>query len=255
MRILVEDGFEDCCKLAADMILETIRNKPNAHVGLATGSSAQGVYPYLVQAYAAGKADFSKVSSINLDEYVGLGPEHPQSYRRFMDENLFNHINIRKGNTYVAKGTGDIDANLAEFHNMLTKRYRDIQLLGIGVNGHIAFNEPGPFLCGGPHLVHLDPSTIEANARFFSDPKEVPREAISMGMEDIMRAKRIVLLAAGESKAKAIAGLVLDERIDTRNPSTMLKMHPDATILLTRKLADRIGYDAKRNGCLQDGIA
>jgi len=241
MHIVVQEHFESCCKFAADMIIKTIRSKPDAHLGLATGGTAQAVYIHLVEAYRNGQVDFSGVSSINLDEYVGIDPAHQQSYRRFMDDNLFNHINIDKKNTYVPKGLGDAAACVAEFREVLESKPRDIQLLGIGVNGHIAFNEPGPFLHCGPHVEQLDPSTIEANSRFFASKEEVPKAAISMGLGDIMKARRIVLVA-DENKAQAIAGLVMDELITTNNPSTMLKMHPDATVVIPAKLAQRIGY-------------
>ena len=242
MRIVIKPTFADCCKYAADMIIETIREKPDARLGLATGSSAQGVYPYLIQANQAGLVDFSQASTINLDEYLGIDPQHPQSYRRFMDENLFDHINIKKENTYVARGIGDPEACVEEFRQKVAEKERDIQLLGIGVDGHVAFNEPGATLESSAHIENLDPSTIQANARFFNSPDEVPRQALSMGMGDIMKAKRIVLVAAGENKAQAVAGLVLNDRIETGNPSTMLKMHPDATILLSEELARQIGY-------------
>ena len=152
MRIVVKPTFADCCKYAADMIIETIREKPDARLGLATGSSAQGVYPYLIQANQAGLVDFSQASTINLDEYLGIDPQHPQSYRRFMDENLFDHINIKKENTYVARGIGDPEACVEEFRQKVAEKERDIQLLGIGVDGHVAFNEPGATLESSAHI-------------------------------------------------------------------------------------------------------
>lgn len=242
MKVIVADNFEASCRIAAEQIAGVIRNKPDARLGLATGSTAQGVYPYLVAANRAGELDFSHVSTINLDEYVGLAPDHPQSYRRFMDEHLFDQINIDKANTVVARGTGDIEANVKSFREALAAKPIDVQLLGIGVDGHVGFNEPGEVLYDGAHVEELDESTIDANARFFSTREEVPTKAISMGMGDILRAKKLILLATGESKAAAMRGLLLNEELDVQNPATLVKTHPDATVIIDRALAEKIGY-------------
>ena len=244
MKIIVTENFEKTCELAADMIADVIHAKPDARLGLATGSTAQGVYPYLVRANRAGTLDFSRVNTINLDEYVGLSPDHPQSYRRFMDENLFDHINIDKKNTIVAKGTGDIEANVQAFRDALAEKPIDVQLLGIGVDGHVGFNEPGVVLYDGAHVEELDESTIDANARFFESRDDVPTKAISMGMGDILRAKKLLLLATGENKAEAMKGLLLNEELDVQNPATLVKTHPDLTVIIDRALADCIGYKA-----------
>ena len=244
MNIIVTENFAKTCERAADMIGDVIRNKPDARLGLATGSTAQGVYPYLIAANQAGKLDFSRVNTVNLDEYVGLPADHPQSYRRFMDENLFDHINIDKKNTVVAKGTGDIDANVKAFREAIAEKPIDVQLLGIGVDGHVGFNEPSVVLYDGAHVEELDDSTIDANARFFADRSEVPTRAISMGMGDILRAKKLLLLATGENKAEAMKGLLLNEELDVQNPATLVKTHPDVTVIIDRALADCIGYKA-----------
>ena len=244
MKVLVTDNFDETCKIAAELIGDVIRNKPDARLGLATGSTAQGVYPYLVAANRRGELDFSRVSAINLDEYVGLAPDHPQSYRRFMDENLFDQINIDKRNTVVARGTGDIEANVQAFREALAEKPIDVQLLGIGVDGHVGFNEPGRVLYDGAHVEELDQSTIDANARFFSTRNEVPTRAISMGIGDILRAKKLLLLATGENKAEAMKGLLLTEELDAQNPATLIKTHPDVTVMIDRALAKRIGYHA-----------
>ncbi|PKM38596.1 MAG: glucosamine-6-phosphate deaminase [Firmicutes bacterium HGW-Firmicutes-9] len=242
MKVIVTDNFEASCRIAAEQIASVIRSKPDARLGLATGSTAQGVYPYLVAANRAGELDFSRVSTINLDEYVGLAPDHPQSYRRFMDEHLFDRINIDKANTIVAKGTGDIEANVKSFREALAAKPIDVQLLGIGVDGHVGFNEPGEVLYDGAHVEELDESTIDANARFFATRSEVPTKAISMGMGDILRAKKLILLATGESKAAAMRGLLLNEELDVQNPATLVKTHPDATVIIDCALAEKIGY-------------
>jgi len=244
MKIIVTESFAKTCELAATMIADVIRNKPDARLGLATGSTAQGVYPYLVKANQAGELDFSRVNTINLDEYVGLAPDHPQSYRCFMDENLFDQINIDKKNTIVAKGTGDIEENVKAFREALAEKPIDVQLLGIGVDGHVGFNEPGDVLYDGAHVEELEESTIDANARFFTTRDEVPTKAISMGMGDILRAKKLLLLATGESKAEAMKGLLLNEELDVQNPATLVKTHPDVTVIIDRALAEDIGYRA-----------
>ncbi len=242
MNVIITENFAKTCERAAEMIGDVIRAKPDARLGLATGSTAQGVYPYLVRANRAGELDFSRVNTINLDEYVGLAPDHPQSYRRFMDENLFDQINIDKKNTVVAKGTGDIEENVRAFREALAEKPIDVQLLGIGVDGHVGFNEPGEVLYDGAHVEELDESTIDANARFFADRSEVPTRAISMGMGDILRARKLLLLATGESKAEAMKGLLLNEELDVQNPATLVKTHPDATVIIDRALAEQIGY-------------
>ncbi len=242
MRVLVTENFSQTCEITAGVIAEVIRNKPDARLGLATGSTAQGVYPYLIQANKAGEVDFSRVDTVNLDEYVGLAPEHPQSYRRFMNENLFDHINIKKENTIVAEGVGDIEANVREFRFALARKPIDVQLLGIGVDGHVGFNEPGRVLYDAAHVELLDGSTIDANARFFATRDEVPTRAISMGMGDILRAKKLLLLATGENKTEAMKGLLLNEQIDSQNPATLVKTHPDVTVIIDKQLAESIGY-------------
>ncbi len=247
MKVIVTENFDQTCEIAADIISDVIQSKHDARLGLATGSTAQGVYPYLVAAYKEGKLDFSNVSTINLDEYVGLAPDHPQSYSRFMDENLFDHINIEKENTYVAKGTGDIEANVNEFRNKIWEKPIDIQLLGIGIDGHVGFNEPGKVLYDGAHVETLNESTIEANARFFNDRSEVPTQAISMGMGEIMRAKKLLLLATGVHKSAAIRGLLMNEELDVHNPATLVKMHPDCTVIIDKEIANEIGYQYEGN--------
>ncbi len=243
MRVIVTENFDQTCEIAAGIIAEVIRIKPDARLGLATGSTAQGVYPYLIRAYRAGKTDFSRVDTVNLDEYVGLAADHPQSYRRFMDENLFNHINIKRENTVVAEGVGDIEANVREFRFALARKPIDVQLLGIGVDGHVGFNEPRKTLYDAAHVETLDESTIDANARFFASREEVPTQAISMGMGDILRAKKLLLLATGENKTEAMKGLLMNEEIDTQNPASLLKTHPDVTVIIDKTLAKSIGYE------------
>lgn len=244
MRVIVTESFDQSCEIAARIIGDVVRNKPDSRLGLATGGTAAAIYPFLIRDYEEGKLDFSKVSSINLNEYVGLNPDHPQSYRYFMDHNFFDFVNIDRKNTYVVSGVGDLEKNVAEFQQKVLEKPVDIQLLGIGENGHIGFNEPGDTLKLSVHIEILDESTIEANSRFFNDKNEVPKKAITMGVGDILRAKRIVLVATGKKKAKAIRGLILGDELDCSNPSTVLKVHPNVTVIIDRELADMAGYKA-----------
>ena len=242
MRVIVASNNEEIGEIAGGMITKVVQDKPTATLGLATGSSPEVVYASMIQAYQRGEVDFSQVHTVNLDEYLGLAPDHPQSYRYFMDSHLFNHINVPKENTFVASGIGDEEECVKDFRSILNRTHVDIQLLGIGEDGHIAFNEPGQVLHNNAHVESLTESTISANARFFASADEVPKKAISMGMGDIMRASKIILIASGHKKADAIAGLIMNENVDGHNPSTMLKMHPDVTVIIDRPLADLVGY-------------
>ena len=241
MKVIIAEDYKQGSSLAADIIEKIVREDPECTLGLATGSSPVGMYQELARRCAEEGLDFSKVHSVNLDEYVGLEPTHDQSYRYFMDDNLFNHINIDKVNTYVAKGTGDVDANLAEFNAILDRTDIDIQVLGIGPDGHLGFNEPGAVLYDGAHKETLDESTIEANKRFFASKDEVPRFAVTMGMGNIMRAKRLLMIISG-NKQEAATKLLIEDKIDPMCPATFMRMHRDATVIIEKKLADEIGY-------------
>ena len=228
MRVIVTSNYSETGEVAGGMIAKVVQDKPTATLGLATGSSPEVVYANLIRAYEAGEVDFSKVHTVNLDEYLGLAPDHPQSYRYFMDTKLFDHINVPKENTFVASGVGNETECVKEFRSILNRTHVDIQLLGIGEDGHIAFNEPGKVLHNNAHIESLTESTIAANARFFANEDEVPKKAIS--------------IATGPKKADAIRGLIMNEDVDVNNPSTMLKMHPDVTVIIDRPLADLVGY-------------
>ncbi len=241
MKVIVAENYSEQSRLAADVIEKIVREKPDCCLGLATGSSPVGMYQELARRCREEGLDFSRVCSVNLDEYIGLEPTHDQSYRYFMDSNLFDHINIDKKNTYVAKGTGDVEANIREFNEVLAKSDVDVQVLGVGPDGHLGFNEPGDFLVDEAHKEVLDESTIDANARFFVNRDEVPRYAVTMGMGGIMRAKRLLLIISG-NKVDAARQLLIEDRITTRCPATFMKLHRDATVILTKELADKIGY-------------
>lgn len=238
--IVVENAKEAACR-GADIIEEIVRSKPDCTLGLATGSSPVAMYAELIHRCNEEGLDFSRVHSVNLDEYVGLDGVHPQSYRYFMNDKLFNHINIDKANTYVAKGTGDVAENLREFNQVLNGTEIDLQVLGVGPDGHLGFNEPADTLSDGAHEEILDESTIEANKRFFARKEDVPTRALTMGMGNIMRAERLLMIIGGH-KEEAATKLLLEDRIDSHCPCTFMKLHRNATVIVERELAEKIGY-------------
>ena len=245
MKVIVTNSYDETCAVIANMIKELVNAKPDAKLGLATGGTPVPIYKKLIEMNKAGEVDFSRVHTVNLDEYCGIPGTHDQSYRYFMDTNLFDHINIDKKNTFVASGMGDFAANARELEEKVREGgAADLQLLGIGNNGHIAFNEASDHLIAVAHTEKLTESTINANARFFEKKEDVPTMAITMGMGDILAAKKVVLAATGLAKVPAIKGPIMDDVITTQNPSTMLKMHEDAVVVIDRELADAVGYRA-----------
>jgi len=237
MKLIVVENYEEMSKLAAVNIKDVIKEKPNAILGLATGSTPMGTYKELIKMNQNNEIDFSEVKTVNLDEYVGLSDKDPQSYRYFMNENLFNHINIKKENTFVPNGLAkDIEAETKNYDRKIDELGGiDVQILGIGSNGHIAFNEPDDVLTSGTHLTNLTESTIEANSRFFNSIEEVPKTALTMGLGQIMKSKRILLLVHGDNKAGAVKEM-LSGKITSKNPATMLQMHKDVTIIIDKKV-------------------
>lgn len=246
MKIIVTKDYEETCQCAAEIICRLVREKPDCKLGLATGSTPVPIYKKLIEANKAGKVSFKNVHTVNLDEYCGIPETHNQSYRYFMDTNLFNHIDIDKRNTYVPKGTGELCRNAAELNKKVSEGgCIDLQLLGIGSNGHIAFNEASDALRANAHIEKLTESTVNANSRFFERREDVPTEAITMGIGNILSANKIILAATGQTKAKAIKGLIRDDYIATNNPSTLLKLHKDVTVIIDKALADSVGYAVK----------
>ena len=245
MKVIVTNSYDETCAVIANMIKELVNAKPDAKLGLATGGTPVPIYKKLIEMNKAGEVDFSRVHTVNLDEYCGIPGTHDQSYRYFMDTNLFDHINIDKKNTFVASGMGDFEANARELEEKVREGgAADLQLLGIGNNGHIAFNEASDHLIAVAHTEKLTESTINANARFLEKKEDVPTMAMTMGMGEIVAAKKVVLAATGLAKVPAIRGLIMDDVITTQNPSTMLKMHEDAVVVIDRELADAVGYRA-----------
>ena len=232
MRIIKTNTYEEMSVLAANMIGGQVLLKPNCVLGLATGSSPVGTYEQLVKWYNKGDLDFSKVTSINLDEYKGLGPDNEQSYRYFMNTHLFNHVNINKSRTFVPDGLAqDTEKACSEYNKIIAQAGGiDMQLLGLGSNGHIGFNEPGAVFEQETHCVDLTESTIEANKRFFARVEDVPRQAYSMGIKSIMQARKILVIVSGESKANALKQ-ALHGPITPALPASILQLHNDVTFV------------------------
>lgn len=235
MKFITVDTYKELSRKAANIIAAQVISKPNCVLGLATGSTPIGTYDRLTEMYNEGDLDFSAVTSVNLDEYIGLDGENDQSYRWFMNHHLFDRVNINKEQTFVPGGkVSDLDAEAAAYDARIKALGGiDLQLLGIGLDGHIGFNEPDTCFTGETHVVKLHPSTIEANARFFSDISEVPTEAITMGMEAIMQAKKVLLVANGPKK-KEILEKAFFGPITPEVPASILQLHPDLTVIFSQ---------------------
>ncbi len=232
MKFITVKTYEELSRKAADIIAAQIIVKSNCILGLATGSSPVGTYKNLIEDNKNGKIDFSTVTSVNLDEYVGLDVSNDQSYRYFMNYNLFDHVNIDKAKTFVPNGcAADLKAE-GEAYDAMIKELGgiDLQLLGIGLDGHIGFNEPDDCFTAPTHEVALDPSTIEANARFFASADDVPKTAITMGMLSIMQAKKVLLIANGAAKKEIIEKSFFGP-ITPEVPASLLQLHPDVTVI------------------------
>lgn len=232
MKIYTEKTYEAISSRAASILKAQLVLKTNSVLGLATGTSPIGTYDKLVEDYRSGEISFKDVRTVNLDEYVGLEDTDPNSYHYFMDAHLFSKIDIEKENTHVLSGTAsDPEKECRSYERMIRSIGGiDMQLLGLGRNGHIGFNEPDEAFTVDTHIVDLTENTIEANARLFNDISEVPKQALSMGIGTIMRAKRILLIAYGESKADALAKVIAGP-VTPHVPGSILQLHPDVTIV------------------------
>ncbi len=236
MTYITVKTYEELSKKAANLIAAQVLVKPTSVLGLATGSSPLGTYANLAKMCADGDLDFSAVTSVNLDEYVGLTGDNDQSYRYFMDHNLFAHINIRREATFVPSGVAqDVEKECRDYDALIDSLGGiDLQLLGIGLDGHIGFNQPDDCFTAGTHAVTLDESTIEANARFFASEADVPRQAVTMGMRAIMQAKKVLLIANGANK-KEILEKAFFGPITPQVPASILQLHPDLTVIYSEK--------------------
>ena len=232
MRLIRAKDYSDVSRKAANIIAAQMQLKPDCVLGLATGSSPVGTYKELIAKYESGELDFSQVKTVNLDEYVGLTGDHDQSYRYFMNDNLFSKVNIDLNNTYVPDGTiADSAEACAKYEEIVRATGGvDLQLLGLGHNGHIGFNEPADSFVVPTHVVELGETTINANARFFSSADEVPKKAVTMGIKAIMQAKKVLLIANGPDK-KAIVEKALYGPVTPEVPASILQFHPDLTVV------------------------
>jgi len=233
MEVIIISTYEDASRLAGGMIAQQVMRKPNSVLGLATGATPVGTYKELIRRHREEGLDLSNVVTFNLDEYVGLPPSHPQSYRYFMDQNFFNHVNIPKANIHVPYGHTDSVLDFCIWYENEIKRFGgiDLQILGIGSDGHIAFNEPGSSLGSRTRLKTLTEETIEDNARFF---EKVPRFAITMGVGTILDAHKIILLANGAKKAKIVAEAI-EGPISSQVTASALQLHRDVVVIVDKE--------------------
>ena len=243
MKLIIAENYEEGSRKTADMFETVISSKKDAVLGLATGSTPEGIYKCMTEDFSKGKVDFSGVRTINLDEYLGLKREHPQSFGYFMDKHLFSKVNIKPENIMLVDGSNDACIEIRKYDEFIQKSPIDILLLGIGENGHIGFNEPAEYFVAGTHVTDLAEETINANSRFFADKKEVPKQAVTMGMTGITSAGKIVLAAYGKKKADAIKRLLADDKIDPKLPCSILNLCKDVTIVVDKELYGYIGNE------------
>lgn len=238
MKIETVEHYEELSRKAATIVAGQVSIKNNAVLGLATGSTTEGMYSRLAAMHREDSLDFKETVTFNLDEYLGLPPGHPQSYHYYMHKNLFDHINIPRENIHIPDGETEEPEAYCSWYDKKVEEAGgiDLQVLGIGTNGHIGFNEPAENLQAQTHVVDLAAETIEANSRFFRSPREVPRRAITMGMGSIMKSRKILLLAGGPKKARAIRDTVKGG-VTTRVPASFLQLHPHVTLVLDREAA------------------
>jgi len=241
MRVIIVKDYDEMSKEAARIIAKQVKTKPNSVLGLATGGTPVGTYKELIRMHKKEGLDFSKVTTFNLDEYYGLGPDHPQSYHHYMFDNLFNHVNVDPKKVNIPDGLAkDVKAFCQGYEEKIKKAGGiDLQLLGIGRDGHIAFNEPGSSLESRTGVVALAEETIKDNARFFEKEEDVPRYALSMGCGTIAEAKRLLLVANGAGKADAVAAFV-EGPVTSQITASILQMHPDATVILDEPAASKL---------------
>ena len=237
MKVIVTENYEEMSKVAADILIGIVKNNPNAVLGLATGSSPIGTYENMAKDYRENGTSYKGVSSVNLDEYVGLTADHDQSYAYFMRTNLFDKIDIDLKNTNLPCGSApDAQKECDRYNALLETMKQDVQVLGLGSNGHIGFNEPGTPLESVTHLVDLTENTIKDNSRLFNSIDEVPRQALSMGIKNIMQAKSILMVVSGKNKAAAVKGMVKGE-VTPDLPASVLQLHPFVTIVCDKDAA------------------
>ena len=231
MKVIVVKDYEQMSDKAFEIMKQVVVANPNGVLGLATGTTPIGLYKRMIEDCKQGTS-YKNIKTVNLDEYKGLDVNSDQSYVYFMRDNLFNHIDIDLNNTNIENGKAEnAEEECARYNALLDVLQQDVQLLGLGSNGHIAFNEPGTPFGSVTHVVDLQESTIKDNARLFNDISEVPRQAFTMGLKNIMNAKKILILASGANKAKAVYGMINGEVTESL-PASVLQLHPDCTLIV-----------------------
>lgn len=240
MKVIIAKNYDEMSKEAFKIVEKQVKNNPETVLGLATGSTPLGLYALMVKDYKENGTDYSKVKTTNLDEYVGITYPHDQSYAFFMRDNLFDKINIKLENTNIENGKAeDLDAECKRYDKVLSGLARDIQVLGIGSNGHIAFNEPNTPFDSTTHVVELTESTIKDNSRLFNDISEVPTKALTMGIKSIMESKNIIIMASGKNKADAVYKLLFGP-VTEEVPASILQNHPSVTLIVDEEAGDKI---------------
>ncbi len=240
MKIIVCKNYDEVSNRAASIVIKNLKANPQLKIGLATGSSPLGLYKNLIKAYQNKEISFKEVNSYNLDEYIGIDQSHPQSYYSFMYEHFFKYVDIPKNNIHIPDNNLErIDEIANDYNLMLHNNQMDIQILGIGSNGHIGFNEPGTPLENETFIVTLDEQTRIDNSRFFNNIDEVPQYAITMGIKNIMYSKKILLIASGEEKAEVVSRMIKG-KITNKLPASILQLHPDCTIILDEVAASKL---------------
>lgn len=237
MKVIVTKNYEEMSKEAAKILLAVVKEKPDAVLGLATGSTPIGTYREMIADHEKNGTSYRRIRTVNLDEYAGLDENSDQSYVYFMRKNLFDFLDIDVANTNIENGKAeDREKECERYNAILHEMQQDVQILGIGSNGHIAFNEPGTPFGSETHIVDLTESTIKDNSRLFARIEDVPRQAFTMGLKNIMNAKKIVILANGKNKAKAVYGLVKGP-VTEDLPASVLQLHPDCTVVIDEEAA------------------
>lgn len=239
MKVIIAKNYEEMSEFGNQVMREVVKNKPDAVLGLATGTTPLGLYKRMIEDCKNGLS-YKQIKTVNLDEYKGLDVSSDQSYVYFMRDNLFNHIDIDLNNTNIEDGKAtDSEKECARYNALLEELQQDIQLLGLGSNGHIAFNEPGTPFGSKTHVVDLTENTIKDNSRLFNDISEVPRQAFTQGLRNIMNAKKILLLASGKNKAKAVKEMLYGP-VTESCPASVLQLHPDCTVIVDEEAGSLI---------------
>ena len=237
MKVIIVENYDEMSVKAAEILTDIVKKNPKAVLGLATGSSPIGTYQNMAKDHCENGTSYKDIVTVNLDEYVGLTADHDQSYAYFMYQNLFKNIDVKLENTNLPSGSAkDLQAECDRYNALLEQYQQDVQVLGLGSNGHIGFNEPGTPFGSVTHLVDLTESTIKDNSRLFASIDEVPRQALSMGIKNIMNAKSILVVVSGKNKAKAVYGMVKGE-VTPDLPASVLQLHPAVTVICDKDAA------------------